>query len=227
MKTEFDDALRGMYHEYDEVRPQEEDQYRAIGSLSVTTFVFGLLSFAALFSGFLLIVPVLGLLFGTLSARKIIAMPTVMGGLRLTVAGMILSFLFGCIGIWWQYYSYYNYAPPGYLERTFYDFAAGSSDAIPNEIVQLDGQKVFVRGYMYPQKLEKGIEKFALVEKLTSSSFAGAMPHPTDMILVEIKTGEKIDYRAKPIRIGGTLHVRRDYDYQEKNPYTIEADIVR
>jgi len=150
-----------------------------------------------------------------------------MGGLRLTVAGMILSFLFGCMGIWWQNYCYYNYAPPGYLELTFYDFAAGNSDAVPNEIVQLDGQKVFVKGYMYPQKLQEGIEKFALVEKITSSSFAGATPHPTDMIIVEIKTGEIIAYRAKPIRIGGTLRVRRDYDYQDKNPYTIEADIVR
>jgi len=46
------------------------------------------------------------------------------------------------------------------------------------------------------------------------------------MILVEIKTGEKIAYRAKPIRIGGTLRVRRDYTY-ENLPYTIEADIVR
>jgi len=176
MKTEFDDALRGMYHEYDEVRPQEEDQYRAIGSLSVASFVFGWLSLAALFSGFLLIVPVLGLLFGILSARKIIAMPTVMGGLRLTVAGMILSFVFGCMGIWWQHYCYINYAPPGYLELTFYDFAAGNSDAVPNEIVQLDGQKVFVRGTMYPQKLEKGIEKFALVEKITSSSLPARRP---------------------------------------------------
>ena len=226
MKTEFDDALRGMYHEYDEVRPQEEDQYRAIGSLSVASFVFGLISFVAFFSGFLLIVPLLGLLFGTLSARKIIAMPTVMGGLRLTVAGMILSFLFGSMAIWWQYYSYYNFPPSGYQELTFYDFAAGSSDAVPNEIVKLDGQKVYVKGFMYPQKLQEGIVKFALVEKITPSIFAGASPHPTDMILVEIKTGQAIDYRAKPIRIGGTLRVRRDYNY-DNLPYTIEADIVR
>jgi len=228
MKTEFDDALRGMYHEYDEVRPQEEDQYRAIGALSVASFVFGLLSFVALFAGFLLILPVLGLLFGTLSLRKIIAMPTIMGGLRLTVAGMILSFLFGCMGIWWQYYSFYHLTPSGYTELTFYDLAVGASDAIPNEIAALDGQKVFVKGYMLPDKRQDNIEKFGLVEKITSSVYAGPTPHPTDTIIVEIKTGQKIDYRgSKLIRIGGTLRVRRDYDYQEKHPYTIEADTVR
>lgn len=226
MKTEFDDALRGMYHEYDEVRPQEEDQYRAIGSLSIASFVFGLLSFTAMFSGFLLLVPVLGLVFGVLSARKIIAMPTVVGGFRLTVAGLALSIVFGCLGLWWQYYSYYNVTPAGYHELTFIDFAAGQSGAIPNEIAALDGQKVFVKGYMYPLKQQDAIEKFALVRTITTSSFSGATPDPTDMILVEIKTGQKIDYRAKPIRVGGILHVRRDFSY-EKLPYTIEADIVR
>ncbi|MCL2622327.1 MAG: DUF3299 domain-containing protein [Planctomycetaceae bacterium] len=226
MKTEFDDALRGMYHEYDEVRPQEEDQYRAIGSLSVTTFVFGLLSLLSLISGLLLFVPVIGLVFGVLALRKIIAMPTIVGGLRLTVAGMTLSFLFGCMGLGWQHYSYYHVTPAGYVERTFFDFAAGASGAVPNEIAALDGQKVFVKGYMYPLKLQEGIEKFALVRTLSPSIFAGATPDPTDMILVEIKTGEKIRYRTKPIRIGGTLRVRRDFNY-EKLPYTIEADIVR
>ena len=226
MKTEFDDALRGRYHEYDEVRPEESDQYRAIGSLSVTSFVFGLLSFLSFFSGFLLIVPVLGLMFGVLSARKIIAMPTVMGGLRLTVAGMVLSFVLGCMGIWWQYYSYYNLTPAGYTELTFYDFAAGPSGAVPNEIMNLDGQRVFVRGYMYPNLQMEGIDRFGLVNKITTSAFGGAMPDPTDMILVEIKSGEAIDYRAKPIRVGGTLRVLRDFSY-EKLPYTIEADFVR
>ena len=226
MKTEFDDALRGMYHEYDEVRPEEADQYRAIGSLAITSFVFGLLSFLSFFSGFLLILPVLGLVFGVLSARKIIAMPTIMGGLRLTVAGMVLSFLFGCLGLWYQHYIYFYVTPTGYKELTFLDFAAGSSGAVPNEIAALGDQKVFVTGYMYPQKLQDGIEKFALVRTLTPSKFGGATPDPTDMILVEIKTGEKISYRAKPIRIGGTLKVRRDFSY-DKLPYTIEADIVR
>ena len=225
MKTEFDDALRGMHHEYDEVRPQEEDQYRAIGSLSITSFVFGLLSFTSIIFGTLLIVPLLGLIFGVLSARKIIAMPTIMGGLKLTVAGMILSFVFGCVGIWSQYHNYYHATPAGYAKIDFYKIAAGDSGAIPNEIMALNDQKVFIEGHMYPQKQQDNIEKFALVRTLQSSSFAGT-PDPTDMILVEIKTGQKLDYRAKPIRIGGTLKVRRNFSY-EKLPYTIEADIVR
>ena len=225
MKTEFDDALRGKYHEYDEVRPEEEDQYRSIGSLSISSFAFGLLSFASLFSAFLLVVPFLGLLFGVLSARKIIAMPTIMGGLRLTIAGIALSFVFGCLGIWWQYYSYYNVTPAGYYEIDFYKIAAGDSGAVPNEIAELNDQKVFITGYMFPQKQQDNIQKFALVRTLQSSSFAGT-PDPTDMILVEVKTGQQLSYRAKPIRIGGTLKIRRNFSY-EKLPYTIEADIVR
>ena len=226
MKTEFDDALRGMYHEYDEVRPEEADQYRAIGSLSITSFVFGLLSFLSFFSWFLLLVPVLGLLFGVLAARKIIAMPGVVGGLRLTIAGMTLSFAFGCLGLWWQYYSYHYMTPPGYTELTFIDIAAGPNGAVPKDIVALDGQNVFMTGYMYPQKLQEGIEKFGLVRTRTTSGFGGATLDPTDMVIVEIKTGEKIAYRAKPIRVGGILRVRRDFDYKNL-PYTIEADIVR
>ena len=225
MKTEFDDALRGMHHEYDEVRPQEEDQYRAIGSLSITSFVFGLLSFTSLIFGALLVVPLLGLIFGVLSARKIIAMPTIMGGLKLTVVGIALSFVFGCVGIWWQYYSYYNITPAGYAELDFYKIAAGDSGAIPDEIMALNDKKVFIKGYIFPEKQQDNIEKFALVRTLQSSSFAGT-PDPTDMILVEIKTGQKLNYRAKPVRIGGTLKIRRNFSY-EKLPYTIEADIVR
>jgi hypothetical protein len=119
-----------------------------------------------------------------------------------------------------------NTLPAGYAELTFFDFAAGTSDAVPNGIVKFDGQKVIVKGYMYPQKNHTEIEKFALVEKFTPNLFAGTTPHPTDMIVVEIKTGQKIDYRSKPIYIGGTLRVRRDYDYGNL-PYTIEADFVR
>ncbi|MDR1494139.1 MAG: hypothetical protein LBT05_15670 [Planctomycetaceae bacterium] len=236
MKTEFDDALRGMYRDYDEVHPQEEDQYRAIGSLSVFTFVFGLASALAFFSWTMLIVPVAGLVVGFLAIQKILAAPTIMGGLRLTVIGLILSFVFGVCGAFTQYYSYYYSVPAGYIPIAFvpeddYNYptlaADRKSDAIPQEIQLLDNQRVFIQGYVHPSTKEQtGLTKFALVRILNPSGFSSATLHPTDMVLVELKNGQTISYRTKPIRIGGVLHVRTNYSF-ENLPYMIEADVVR
>ncbi|MCL2346939.1 MAG: hypothetical protein FWC50_01630 [Planctomycetaceae bacterium] len=227
MKGEFDDALRGMYHEYDEVRPQEKDGYRAIGSLSVTAFVFGILSFLAFFSWLLLIFPLLGLIFGGRALQKIIAAPNVMGGLSLTIAGMLLSLFFGGMSLLWHYWSYYNVIPTGYTAVEFTDFAAGRErGTIPEDILALDGQRVFVTGYMFPTKKQSGFSEFALVRTLNPSTYASATPYPTDMILVRLGRDQTTSYRTSPLRVGGILHVNRDYSY-ENLPYIIDADFVR
>lgn len=236
MKTEFDDALRGRYRDYDEVRPQEEDQYRAIGSLSIFAFVFGLLSVLAFFSWVTLIVPVIGLIVGFLAIQKILAAPKVMGGLYLTLTGLIFSFLFGVCGCVTQYYHYYYGIPAGYIPIAFVSeddtencptlAADRKSGTVPVEIQRLDGQRVFIQGYIFSTKEQTGLTKFALVRTLNPSRFSSATPDPTDMVLIELKNGQTVSYRTKPIRIGGTLHVRTDYSF-ENLPYTIEADVVR
>jgi hypothetical protein len=236
MKTEFDDALRGMYRDYDEVHPQEEDQYRAIGSLSVFAFVFGLLSVLAFFSWITLIFPVAGLAVGFLAIQKILAAPKIVGGLRLTVMGLVLSFLFGVCGAFTQYYNYYYAVPAGYVPIAFVseddtnDYptlaAERKSGVIPKEIQLLNGERVFIQGYIFSTKEQTGLTKFALVRTLNPSTFSSATPDPTDMVLVELKNGQTISYRTKPIRIGGVLRVRANYSFANL-PYTIEADVVR
>ncbi len=229
MKTEFDDALKGVYHEYDEVQGDEQTtDYKQIGTLAVCSLVAGLASALAFFWISFLILSVVGLVLGILALRKMLDAPEEIGGFALTTAGIAVSLVIGISAGIWQTWLYYHTAPSGYLVVNFDDMGINpKTGKIPDHIAELDNRKIYVRGYMYPTNRQSGIEDFTMVRTLAHCKFCSPGTNPADMIAVELEKGMAVNFRAnKPVFVGGILHVDTNFKSGEI-PYSIEANIFR
>jgi len=226
MTTDFENKFRGIQYT-DDVQPMESDDYRAIESRSVVSLILGLFSFLTAFSWGFVFVPILGILIGWLAFQKILTTQKEITGFKLAITGMTLSLVFGILGMAWSYWSYHNITPAGYQLVEFNEFAADpKTGKISDNILALDGKRVFVPGFMSPTKTMSGIKEFPLVRTLQPSKFGPATPPPTEIILVKMANGQHLEYRTDLVKVGGILHVKKDYDY-DNAPYRIDADVFR
>jgi hypothetical protein len=227
MKTEFDDALRGVYHEYDEVRPEQKEDYRSIGPLAITSFVLGVLSVLTFFWWPFGLIPIAAIILGVVATRKILRAPEAVSGFGLATAGIGIATLFLIGGYSWLGWKYYTQVPAGYEVVDFIDLAADKeSGAVPPIAKKLADRKVFIRGYMYPTRKMVGIKDFTFVRTLAHCKFCQPTTNPTDMIPVSIVNGKRTRYKTEEIGVGGVLRVNEDYSYGQL-PYALEVDVVR
>ncbi|MDO5581402.1 MAG: DUF4190 domain-containing protein [Planctomycetia bacterium] len=229
MKTEFDDALRGIYHEYDEVRSEEQTaDYKQVGTLAVCSLCAALISILGFFWMTFILFAAAGIVLGFLALRKILKAPEEMSGFSLSTIGIGLSLLIGISAACWQAWCFYHEAPPGYDVVDFNTMAIDpKTGKVPDDIVEKDGRKVFIKGFMYPTNRQSGIEDFTMVRTLAHCKFCSPGTNPADMISVELEKGMAVNYRAnKMVSVGGILHVEPNFKAGEI-PYSIEANVFR
>lgn len=121
--------------------------------------------------------------------------------------------------------------PEGYRYSSWSDLQPGEDSAaiIPPLAQELNGQKVYVRGYVYPSKKRNGLKKFVLVRDRGTCCFGG-QPKLTDMIVVDLKNEQSINYSLWLRGIGGTWNLKppnQKIDEIVSGYYEIEADTVR
>lgn len=232
-RTEFDDALKGYYQDHDEIRPDENMDYRSLTAGSVGSLILGFLSSLTIISGVFFIFPLIGIVLGVFATRKILKAPDVLSGLGTATAGIALSIVFAIVGLCSQYYLYIYSVPPGYVPIDFKMLAADpKTGRVPPEIVALaeagktQGVRVFIEGFMYQTRNMNDIESFYLVPALEQSKFAALTRSPTAMIEVNLTGDLLASYRTSPVRVGGILHVNQEYT-NDNLPYRIEADLFR
>ena len=229
MKTEFDDALKGIYHDYDEVQADERTvDYKEVGALAVGSLIASLVSILGFFWIPFILVAVVGLVLGFLALLKILDAPEEVTGFGLTTAGMALSAVIGVSAVIFQIWYYYHNAPPGYEVVEFDSMSFdGKTGKIKDEILALDGKKVFIKGYMYPTNRLSGIEDFTLVRTLAHCKYCSPGNNPADMIAVELEKGMSVSFRAnKLVSVGGIFYVNPDFQAGEI-PYSIDANVFR
>ncbi|MGH7193639.1 MAG: DUF4190 domain-containing protein, partial [Candidatus Saccharimonadales bacterium] len=126
-------------------------RYRAVNSLAVVSFVAGLLSALAFLDWLLAVIPMLGIALGVLAMRRIRAFPNEYTGEHFALAGALLSSV--ClVGGWARLaYVYQTEVPEGHLRISYDDLQpqAEEADFVPAQARQLDGKKVFIKGYVY------------------------------------------------------------------------------
>jgi len=75
------------------------------------------------------------------------------------------------------------------------------------EIEALKGQKIRLRGYMYPTFQQTGITQFVLVRDNMECCFGpGAMIY--DCVMVEMAEGKSTDFSIRPIAVEGTFDIK-------------------
>ncbi len=227
-KTEFDDALKGVYRDYDEVNGDEQTiDYKEIGVLSILSIVAAVLSILGFFFKPFILIAVVGLVLGFLAFRKILKAPEETGGVGLATLGMALSGVIGVSALVFQFWYYYHNAPPGYEVIEFDSLGFDKSGKVRPEVLALDGKKVYIAGYMGTTNRQSGIEDFTLVRLLSHCKFCNPGTNPADMIAVSFVNGMSVSYRAnKLVNVGGVLYVDPNFKPGEC-PYSMDADVFR
>ena len=128
------------------------------------------------------------------------------GGLCLTLAALVGGTVAHVV-------AYQTEVPEGHRRLNFTEDVAEKAIAPAGgyspQIEALDGEKVFLKGYMYPQAREEGITQFVFVKDSGECCFGGK-PALTDMILVEMAEGRTADFVPNLTSVAGTFALRPD-----------------
>ncbi len=208
-------------------------QYRAISVSAVTTLILGVLSLPALLFAKLLVLPIAGILIGAYSLFTIRRRRDELLGYNLARIGLAMSvaiFGFGSVA---NAYAYATEVPDGYTRISFAELQpdpATPQFPIPASALKLDGQPIFIKGYVHPGvDRRRGIKQFILVPDMKTCCFGG-QPKLTDMIEVTLKDPNRIDYSFARRKLAGTLRVspyKKQVAGLDGVYYQLEADYVR
>ena len=133
----------------------------------------------------------------------------------------------------WHAYVWFTEVPEGYQRISFSLLNADPKSGIDfsEDAVELDGKKVFVRGYVRPGKKRNKLKKFILVGDFGSCCYGGS-PDIWDIVAVNIKTDKTVDYGYGRRKIGGKFKLnKRPLGHKDKEIpgiiYEIEADHIQ
>jgi|YNPMSStandDraft_1061717.scaffolds.fasta_scaffold01181_6 hypothetical protein len=204
--------------------------YRHVSTLAVGSLVCGALSWLGAYFEWLLVLPLLGIGLGLAALTRIDRFPDELTGSTVAKLGMGLSAVLGVVCFGWHGYLYFAAAPPGYYLIT-YDMLKPLPGAAPDDpppsARELEGKRVFIKGYMYPGRQTIGIERFTLVPSLTHCQFCMPQLKPTEMIDVKLVHGMKARFTNRRRGVGGIFHIRSPDDKEPGLLYQIQADYLK
>lgn len=204
--------------------------YRRVSALAVGSLVCGALAWLGAYFEWLLILPLLGIGLGLAALTRIDRFPDELTGAVVAKVGMGLSALLGVVCLVWHGYLYFAAAPPGYYLIS-YDMLkplpGAAADDPPPSAKELEGKRVFIRGYMYPGRQTMGIERFTLVPSLTHCQFCMPQLKPSDLVDVKLVHGLKAQFTNRRRGVGGIFHIRSPEDKEPGLLYQIQADYLK
>jgi hypothetical protein len=227
MSSDFDNKLTGVGYKGLLTRAGLR-RYLEVNGVALVSILLGLIGVAAFFTLQVVFIPILGLIVGLWALYRHLASPKEVGGFYFAMAGIVISIAmtFGATG--YGLWNYFFSVPRGYTVVDFADMALTKDGKVPEAIAELGRQnkKVFIKGYMYQDRMRSGIIHFIMVRTVEHCKYCSPFQNPADMIDVSLVSGQKVNYRTTPIRVGGTLYVNENFTYGEM-PYHIEADEFR
>ena len=189
--------------------------YRALSKGAVLGAILAVLSFLPLamwitgtVAPALLTLPLAGIVCGAMGLRHLRLYPHELSGKPLAWFGLVLSSILFVVGSALQSYVYATEVPDGYQRIAFETLKAGARqpDVPSPEAIALDGQQVFIKGYIYPGQQRYGLKQFVLVPDLGTCCFGGS-PKLTHMIEVTLRGDKTLDYSMTKRKLAGTLRV--------------------
>ncbi len=231
MGSEFREQLKGTYHDYEKDYGQDTPVlYKAINPLSVGSVVLGILSALSFFHWGFLFLPVLGVLLGATGLANLMRVEGARVGVYLSWTGIGLSLLLG-IGMYGlSVYCYYHMTPAGYLLIDYSSLESNDpNNPFPEAAKQLEGERIFIRGYMYSGRQQTGLKSFVMSRDNGVCQYCLPNPKITDQVFVELAGGREASYTTRLIGVGGVFSMKQD-DPKKKYGgvvYHIEADYLR
>lgn len=206
-------------------------RYRAVAPSAVLSVVFGAASITLFFHWLAVIIPLTGLILGWRALRQVERSVQETTGSGVALLGMALSVGLGLLGgilyLWTGRYE----VPIGYKAISFDDFAPDPKNplVVPSSLEKLEGERVFLRGFMFPGRQVSNLKEFILVPTLGHCNFCSKQLKSTEMVEVIMGGDLRAQYSAKLTRVGGRLKIDRDAYKSGYGtlPIKIECDYIR
>lgn len=215
----------------------QEFGYRPVPMTAVVGGVLALLSFSALLAWLAIPVAVVAAIVCLIAVVQIGRSRGEFAGLWLASFGLVTSLIMGGAGILLTMHRYQTEIPAGFQRVSFSrDIASkgiGTADrngqrglVLPESVKALEGKKVYIKGFMYPQGRPNFLTQFVLCKDNAECCFGG-QPALTDMIGVVMNGKETTDFTPDLVGVAGTLKINKNYRGGDLEPvYLLEADSV-
>jgi hypothetical protein len=213
-----------------------ELRYRAVSGMAVFALVVAVLSLPALALPAPISLPfmagsLLSAILGIIAARTIKQRPEEFMGGTVALAGTLIGAATLVIGISWNAYVTATEVPEGYTRVSFGELQPSyKTPELPfsKRALELDGKRVYIRGYTAPGDQKYGQKEFILVKDIGACCF-GDQPKPTHMVAVTFTEGLTIDYGYLPRGLGGILRVDKEPRQNKLGGayFRLEADHLR
>ncbi len=191
-------------------RAEEFVDYRMVSKAAVFSLTLGLLSLSAFVGVGMLILPLVGIVCGIVGLHSIAKYPDEFTGKISAWIGIVLSVFFLCAAGSAHAYEYSTEVPDGFQRIPFYSLRSDPDhpeQPIPEDIAKLDGQKVFLKGYVHPSVKEQGaVRQFVLVGDMKECCFGGT-PKVTEFVDVSIVSNDQIRYSWRLRKLAGVLRI--------------------
>lgn len=184
-------------------------RYRSVSTQAVVALILSIVSIVSIFFVGLVFLPVLGILFGVLARRAIKRQPEELAGSGLATAAIVICLFCLITGVSWAAWIYVTEVPDGYQRISFIELQPDKNRPdlpVSPEALTLDGQRVFIKGYIYPDDRGAEVRQFVLVPDMGTCCFGG-QPKLTDMVEVTLKEPLTTSYSMIRKKLGGILRV--------------------
>jgi hypothetical protein len=212
---------------------EEHFEYRSVSKAAVACVVFAFMSLLAFVLETLVLLPLAGVVFGVAALINLRRYSRELTGKNAAVVGLIVNVTILLAATAYHTTIYLTEVPEGYQRMLFSELRprARSQELFSARAQELDGQKVFVRGYILPGLESRNLDRFMLVGDMGTCCFGGS-PKITDVIAVKIVTDQRVDYRLRRWRIGGNFKVNTTAKLMNHKSvpaviYEIEADVIK
>jgi hypothetical protein len=192
----------------------DEFGYKPIPPLAPVSALLGICALSGLLSPLGLAFAIFGFALGFMALLQIQRAEGDLGGRKLAGLGVVMSGVLLVSGTALHIYWYKTEVPEGYQRISFgadiskkgFVVEDGEGRVHP-DIAALDGKKLFVKGFMYPEQNPEGISTFVLCRDNGECCFGGK-PKLTDMIKVKLSAGMSARYTPHMVSVAGVFRLR-------------------
>lgn len=212
---------------------EQEFPYRAVSTTAIASVICAVVSLLGLFVWALLGLALLGVVLGVVGYLKIKRFPQEFAGHSLAMTGVVFNTLVLLGGISLHSYVYLTEVPEGYTRVHFWELqqASNSPDDRPSsKAIEIDGNDIFLKGYIHPSSGSGLLKRFILVPDLGTCCFGG-QPKSSDMIEVRLLNGQTTKAGLTKKKLAGTFTLngrqQKVTDFDNTVFYQMKVDQIR
>ncbi|MEL6107818.1 MAG: hypothetical protein AAFU85_17475 [Planctomycetota bacterium] len=210
-----------------------EFPYRALSRSGICSVILLMIALLGLIPTFevALALAILGLVAGLVSLQSIRRYPNEYSGMGLARFAIAANALLLVGGISMHTYIYMTEVPPGHVRVPFFKLKFNADPDRPTpDALKVDGEDIFVRGYIHPASGGGMLRQFILVGDLGTCCFGG-QPKSSEMIEVTLTDGQTIQGGMTRRKLAGKFTVndiaRKQTDFDNPVFYRLKASMAK